>query len=159
MDIILETFFPYRLSVLSNLISQGIADTYARSHDLRISDWRVLAILGRFPGSSAQTICQRGAMDKVTVSRATKRLLKRGMIHRRVSDHDRRYSELTLSDSGKTVYDDIAPSAIAYEKRLLETLTESELRGLNEIMDRLLQKSRQLSQQSHSTNESDIPAD
>ncbi len=156
MDIILETFFPYRLSVLSNLISQGIASTYADSHELRISDWRVLAILGRFPGISAQDICGRGAMDKVTVSRATKRLLKRGMIHRRTSESDRRFSVLTLSKTGREVYEEIAPSAMAYEKQLLEILTADELSGLNQIMSRLMDQSRALATETcRGENESD----
>ena len=48
----LEKFLPYQLSVLSNTISAAIAETYSSRYGLSISEWRVLAVLGRFPGSS-----------------------------------------------------------------------------------------------------------
>ena len=53
--LVLEHFLPYRLSVLSNRISQAIADTYAARFGIGITEWRVIAVLGRNPGLSANT--------------------------------------------------------------------------------------------------------
>ena len=50
----LERFLPYRLSVLSNTVSQAIADIYERRFELSITEWRVMAVLGRFEGLSAR---------------------------------------------------------------------------------------------------------
>ena len=61
----LDAFLPYRLSVLSNRISQDIARLYADRFDLGITEWRVLAVLGRYPGLSASELADRTAMDKV----------------------------------------------------------------------------------------------
>ena len=47
----LETFLPYRLSLLSNTVSEGIATRYRTDHGLSMTEWRVLAILGRYPAS------------------------------------------------------------------------------------------------------------
>ena len=44
----LERFLPYRLSVLSNTVSQAIADSYERRFELSITEWRVMAVLGRY---------------------------------------------------------------------------------------------------------------
>ena len=49
----LERFLPYRLSILSNTISQGIADDYQKRYDLSVTEWRVMAVLARFDGLSA----------------------------------------------------------------------------------------------------------
>ncbi|MCA1778441.1 MAG: MarR family transcriptional regulator, partial [Xanthomonadaceae bacterium] len=40
----LENFLPYRLSVLSNRVSQGIAATYEQRFGLSVTEWRVIAI-------------------------------------------------------------------------------------------------------------------
>jgi len=72
----LERFLPYRLSVLSNRVSQTIADAYVERFGLAVTEWRVIAVLGRFPGLSANGVAERTAMDKVAVSRAVARLLE-----------------------------------------------------------------------------------
>src|SRR3546814_12463572 len=76
----LERFLPYRLSVLSNRVSQTIADFYVERFGLAVTEWRVIAVLGRFAGLSANGVAVRTAMDKVAVSRAVARLLERGLL-------------------------------------------------------------------------------
>ncbi len=75
----LERFVPYQLSLLSNVVSQEIAEAYGDRFGLAITEWRILAVLGRFPGMSAAGVAERSAMDKVAVSRAVARLLERGL--------------------------------------------------------------------------------
>ena len=79
-ELILEEFLPYRLSILSNTVSSSIASTYEKRFGLSIPEWRVIAVLGRFPGISAVEVAQRTMMDKVAVSRAVSKLIKRGRI-------------------------------------------------------------------------------
>jgi len=45
MQIELEQFLPYRLSVLANTVSQGIARGYRERHDISVTEWRILAVL------------------------------------------------------------------------------------------------------------------
>src|SRR5690606_24458309 len=63
----LEHFLPYRLSVLSNRISDAIAREYSQRYALGVTEWRVMAVLGRWPGLTASQVAQRTAMDKVAV--------------------------------------------------------------------------------------------
>ena len=93
----LDRFLPYRLSVLSNRISQDIARLYAERFALGITEWRVLAVLGRYPDLSASELVERTAMDKVAVSRAVARLLRDGRLKRRVHGDDRRRSSCSAS--------------------------------------------------------------
>ena len=62
----LENFLPYRLSVLTNTISQGIAAAYRDRYGISVTEWRILAVLGRFPGLTASEVVEKTAMDKVT---------------------------------------------------------------------------------------------
>ncbi|QOC23539.1 MarR family transcriptional regulator [Wenzhouxiangella sp. AB-CW3] len=138
----LEKFLPYRLSVLSNQVSRGIAETYAGRFGLSVTEWRVIAILGRYPDLTATEVAERSAMDKVAVSRAVRRLLDGDLLQRRESDADRRTRHLRLSREGVKVFDAIAPAALDYERRLLERLDPEERRVFNRVIDKLLEVSR-----------------
>jgi len=132
----LDHFLPYRLSVLSNRLSQAIARGYERRFGLSVTEWRVLAVLGLQPGLSASEVAERTAMDKVAVSRAVNSLLGDGRLERAVHGDDRRRSILSLSDEGQAIYDAVVPIALAYETALLSNLSADE----REQLDRLLHK-------------------
>src|SRR5690606_40703686 len=55
----LETFLPYRLSVLSNTLSQAIAKVYDKRFDLSVTEWRAMAVLGNRPDISAREVAER----------------------------------------------------------------------------------------------------
>ena len=133
----LERFLPYRLSVLSNRISQDIARLYAERFGLGITQWRILAVLGRYPDLSATQVAERTAMDKFAVSRAVAGLLEAGLLRRRAHGADRRRSVLELSARGYRVYDEVAPLALAYERRLLAGLDPADRAALHHLLDKL----------------------
>ena len=138
----LEDFMPYRLSVLSNTVSTTVARAYDKRFKVSIPEWRVIAILGRFPGLSAVEVAERTMMDKVAVSRAVTKLIKKGRVDREFADADKRRSILNLSEEGKKLHDEIAELALAFERDLLEGLSPEELEQLNSIMERLMARAR-----------------
>lgn len=140
----LETFLPYRLSVLSHTISTTIAKVYESKFGVSIPEWRVIAILGRFSGLSAVEVADRTMLDKVAVSRAVTKLIKSGRIDREFADADRRRSILNLSEEGKKVHDEIAPLAMAFELELLQGIDANDLATFNVVVERLLGKARLL---------------
>jgi DNA-binding MarR family transcriptional regulator len=140
--LILENFLPYRLSILSSTVSSTIAGTYDQRFGLTIPQWRVIAVLGRFPGLSAAEVAEQTMMDKVAVSRAVSKLLKSGRIDRQFADADRRRSILNLTDAGRQVLDEIAPLALKFEEDLLHGLTEEEIHTLNVLTEHLLARAR-----------------
>lgn len=135
----LERFLPYRLSVLSNTVSQAIARIYARRFALSVTEWRVMAVLGRYDGLAAREVAARTAMDKVAVSRALARLIAAGRVRRLTAAHDRRQSVLGLTAKGWKVYERIAPLALEHERRLLAHLDGDERAWLTRILDKLWQ--------------------
>ena len=135
----LDRFLPYRLSVLSNRVSQTIAGAYARRFGLGVTEWRVIAVLGRYPGLSANAVAARTAMDKVAVSRTVARLLERGLLQRDTHDDDRRRSVLELSGDGYRIYDEVVPVALDYERRLLSPLDADECAQLDRLLEKLAQ--------------------
>ena len=133
----LDQFLPYRLSRLSNRISQQIASTYVERFDLSVTEWRVMAVLGRFPGLSANEVAERTAMDKVAVSRAVARLVEGGRLRRDVAEDDRRRSVLRLSAAGRRIYEQVAPEVLATGSRLLGALEPGEQRQLIALLEKL----------------------
>ncbi|MCH9004724.1 MAG: MarR family transcriptional regulator [Proteobacteria bacterium] len=134
----LENFLPYRLAVLSNTVSTTVAKAYDKRFGVSIPEWRVIAVLGRFPGLSAVEVAERTLLDKVAVSRAVTKLIKNGRIDREFADADRRRSILNLSEEGKKLHDEIAQLALQFERDLLQGFSADELENLNSIMERLL---------------------
>lgn len=133
----LEHFLPYRLSILSNTISQDIAREYQQRFFLSMTEWRVMAILARFPDSSAREVAEHGALDKVAVSRAVARLVAAGHVSRDTHDDDRRRSVLSLTAAGWKIHDVVAPLAREHEREVVAKLTADELATLTRILDKL----------------------
>ncbi|MBB4657880.1 MarR family winged helix-turn-helix transcriptional regulator [Parvularcula dongshanensis] len=136
-ELVLSEFVPFRLSVLSNTVSEGIAAQYRERFGLTIPQWRVIAVLGQSPDLAAKAIAARTAMDKVAVSRAVAGLLEAGRIERRVSPADGRSSRLSLTEAGRAIYDEVAVIARSYEAELLSVLSGKEREVLNRMLDRL----------------------
>jgi len=141
----LDRFLPYRLSVLTNLVSSTIADAYQRRFGLSISEWRVLAVLARHPRLSAAEVAERTRMDAVAVSRAVARLVAAGRLRRAMSREDRRRSVLSVSAAGAAVYREVAPLALGYETELLAALDATERAALDRALDALTAQARALS--------------
>jgi DNA-binding MarR family transcriptional regulator len=144
-ELILEDFLPYKLAILSHTVSSLVAHVYDKRFGLTIPEWRVIAIVGRFPGLSAVEVAERTMMDKVAVSRAVTKLIKSGRIDREFADADRRRSILNLSAQGRKVHDEIAPLALKMEDDLLHGLTDEEVQKLNSVIERLLARARLIS--------------
>ena len=136
-DFDLSDFLPYRLSTLTNRVSRTFSTLYSEQFDLTIPEWRVMAVLGQEPGLSADQVCARTEMDKVTVSRAVTRLLEQGRVRREFASADRRRSVLELSARGRQVHGRIIPLAQAYESRLAAKLTGADRAQLLQLLGRL----------------------
>jgi DNA-binding MarR family transcriptional regulator len=147
----LERFLPYRLSVLANLTSGTIAGAYERRFDLSIPEWRVIAVLSRYPGLSAREVAQKSRMDAVAVSRAVNRLLRAGRLRRTVAAGDRRRSVLHVSRSGAAVYRQVAPLALQIEKALLAPFTPADRALLDRVLGQLQLRAEALADEMRAT--------
>lgn len=142
--LVLEHFLPYRLSILSNRISRAIAARYAKTFDLTVPEWRIIAVLGRQPDLTAKEVAEATEMDKVAVSRAVAKLVASKRVVARADRDDARRQILSLTAQGETVHARIAPIALASEQRLLATLDVRERSQLDALVDRLLDAAKTL---------------
>ena len=141
----LDHFLPYRLSVLSNKVSDAIARHYSDRFGLSIPEWRVMAVLGQTPGLSARDVAARTAMDKVQVSRAVANLVSRRRVQRDGDEADGRVTRLSLTPKGRAIYDEIVPLALHLEAVFLAALSPAERETLDRLMDKLSRQVNSLS--------------
>jgi DNA-binding MarR family transcriptional regulator len=141
----LERFLPYRISVLANVMSTAIAAAYEERFGLSIPEWRVIAVLSRYPGLSAREVAQKSRMDAVAVSRAVNRLLRAGRLRRAVARDDRRRSVLQVSPAGAAVYREVAPLALDFEHALLESVTPGEGAAFDRLLGVLTERAEEIS--------------
>jgi DNA-binding MarR family transcriptional regulator len=140
----LEKFLPYRLSVLAQLVSESLHDLYAGPFDLTVTQWRVMAALGRFAPLTASDVGKRIVMDKVAVSRAVSGLMRRGLVERATDKADRRRASLRLSARGRAMHARIVPIALTYEAKLYQALDAGERKVFNTLADRLFARAEAL---------------
>ena len=140
----LERYLPYRLSILSNRVSTLVATSYKGRFGLSITQWRIMAVLGEYPGVSADEISLKTQIEKSLISRAISDLLKRELINRRVSKEDKRRTQIVLTDTGYEVYSQIVPLSLKYEQQMLCCLSPNEQALLSELIDRLYANAEKL---------------
>ena len=141
----LDDFLRSRMALLTNTVSAGIARSYRDLLQISVIEWRIMAVLGRYPGLTAKEIGERTAMDKVAISRAVKTLVERGLLERVTDPEDRRRMHLQLSPGpGQNLLEEVIPLAQAYEQHLLATLTPKEQGVLSNLLTKLQQKAANL---------------
>jgi len=141
----LEHFLPYRLSLLTNTVSDGIARSYRDKYEISVTQWRILAVLGRYPGLTASEIVERTAMDKVAISRAVKNLVDKSLLQRKTDPVDRRRMRLySTPGRGKRMLSEIIPLARQYEARLLNALSNEEQQAISRAIQKLQIQARSL---------------
>ncbi len=133
----LESFLPYRLSLVSNLLSDLVATAYESLFALKIPEWRLIAVIAEGEGITQQAIGTRTRMDKVTVSRAAIALIERGLVTRTPNPDDGRSHLLGLTPAGRMLYAQVAPKALEIEARVLRDFEAGEIAALHATLDRL----------------------
>ena len=140
----LEHFLPYQLNVVSSLVSQALSRVYARRYGIGVPEWRVVVTLGQHGVMTAKAIGAHTHMHKTKVSRAVALLEKRRLIARRPNREDMREAFLSLTAAGRTMYEEVAPHALDFARRLTEILTPADREAFNRALKQLTAQSAQL---------------
>lgn len=140
----LEEFLPYRLNVCASLVSQALSRIYTERYKIGIPEWRVLVTLGQFGMMTAKAIGVHSHMHKTKVSRAVALLERRKLVVRRANRADLREAFLSLTQSGRDVYNELAPMALAFARQLMATVDATDRAALDRALKKLTERSAQL---------------
>jgi len=137
----LEEFLPYRLNVLASLVSQALSRIYAERFDIGVPEWRVLVTLGQFILMTGKAIGTHTHMHKTKVSRAVTDLERRKLVSRRVNRADLRESFLSLTPAGRAIYEELAPGALEFARKLVEVIDPSDRAAFERALKQLTERS------------------
>ena len=140
----LEEFLPYRLNVVANLTSQALSRIYAERYGIGVPEWRVLVTLGQYGLMSGKAIGKHSHMHKTKVSRAVAVLEKRKLLARMTNRDDLRESLLSLTPAGLAIYQDLAPIALDFARRLSDAIEPADRVAFERAVDRLTERSATL---------------
>ncbi|PYG31081.1 MarR family winged helix-turn-helix transcriptional regulator [Pelagimonas varians] len=118
----LEAFFPYRFAVAAERFSRNLMDVYGKSYGLSREEWRLLFLLSQAEEIASNELAQRTTLDKVQLSRASKRLADKGLITREVAANDRRLKLYKCTDKGRSLFEEIKPQVDARAHEILAAM-------------------------------------
>jgi DNA-binding MarR family transcriptional regulator len=140
----LEHFLPYQLNVVSSLVSQALSRVYVRRYGIGVPEWRVVVTLGQFGVMTAKAIGAHTHMHKTKVSRAVALLERRRLVARRANRDDMREAFLSLTASGRAMYEEVAPHALDFAQRLTEILSPDDRAAFYRALKQLTARSAEL---------------
>jgi DNA-binding MarR family transcriptional regulator len=140
----LEHFLPYQLNVVSSLVSQALTRVYARRYGIGVPEWRVVVTLGQYGVMTAKAIGAHTHMHKTKVSRAVAFLEKRRLLVRRANRDDMREAFLSLTAAGRTMYEEVAPHALEFARRLTDILSPGDREAFDRALKQLTARSAEL---------------
>lgn len=133
---------PLRDSHLLGLFSNALYGPSIRSiekqFDLGRDETNIMLTLAGYGPCSATDICQMNARPKNSISRAVNKLHRLGYINRVPVEGDLRKETLSLTESGKEMYDQMLPALTDRQSELLANLEYEERRMLESIMKKAL---------------------
>ncbi len=140
----LEQFLPYLLMVVASLSSQALSRVYAQRYNIGVPEWRVLVTLGQYGVMTGKAIGAHSHMHKTKVSRAVALLEKRKLLIRRANRADMRESFLSLTAAGRTMYEEVAPHALDFARRLMEIVPPADRAAFDRVLKQLIEHSSEL---------------
>ena len=99
---------------------------HGAGHDLTTVQYAALEAIDKFPGIDQATLAGMIAYDRATIGGVVDRLLQKDLIHREVSETDRRARILQLTDDGRRVLETVRPIVLDAQNHVLSGLDAEE---------------------------------
>lgn len=107
-----------------------------RPHDLNVAQYAALLTLRESPGISGAGLARACLVTPQAVSSVLKSLERRNLVERVRDDWKRNSSRLTLTPNGRHLLARADRDASAVERRILDTLDETDRATLRELLER-----------------------
>jgi DNA-binding MarR family transcriptional regulator len=133
----LETFVPYRISILATLIRHALSEIYRDDPGLTEPEWRVFTTLAHMGPLPSGDIGLHMTLDRMAISRALSRLIELKLAARVPLERDGRMTEVNLTPHGSKVFDGLARQATAIEQIILAPLDQTQVATFLDLIDKI----------------------
>jgi MarR family transcriptional regulator, lower aerobic nicotinate degradation pathway regulator len=107
--------------------------------------YAALQSVAQHPGIDQRTLARSIGLDTSTTAGVIDRLEARKLVERSASQEDRRVRKLDLTDAGRQLLIDIAPSMLHAQQRMIEPLPAHEQQELLRLLRRLVAENNEFS--------------
>ncbi|WP_344714998.1 MarR family winged helix-turn-helix transcriptional regulator [Microbacterium terregens] len=125
------------LNRLSQLMTRPFLRLHSEKHAISLAEWRALVQIVAAPGITATEICSRTGLTAMNVSRAVQLLRAAGRVTGERDTQDSRRNLLTATPQGRTLFDELAPSAERDIREILSVLNTDELAFFTALVTRV----------------------
>lgn len=112
-------------------------DRLVSAHNITRSQWSMIAVVSRHPGSTQRTIAEALEMSEASAGRLIDRLCADGLLERRERIDDRRARAVYPTEKAQPLLDKLALIAQNAEGRMFKGFEDDELVQLREYLDRI----------------------
>jgi DNA-binding MarR family transcriptional regulator len=133
----LQLYVTYRLSTLSAQLNRQAGYVLKRAGNLRVPEWRILAMLSLHGEMNGSAIVDLVGFDPGQISRIFRALEARGLISVRRTDDDRRSAYMSLTRAGRALHAKVLPAMQQRQEHLLAALTPQERATFLRVIDKL----------------------
>lgn len=129
-----------RVSLRMTVIARLQRNNFDRKvADLNVtrSQWAMIAVVARYPGSTQRTIAEYLEMSEASAGRLIDRLCADGLLERRDRRDDRRARAVYLTDAAGPLLDKLGKIADESEERMFGGFSEQEIDQLLDYMNRI----------------------
>ena len=141
----------YRVHVVANLLSRGAELRYRREFGVSLWEWRTIALLGASDERlSLGHLARAAGIDKSQMSRVVSGLAKRRVVLRSTDPGDGRGIRLSLSASGKRLYEGLIRAAGERDAVFRNCLSKGEKEAFERVLAKLAGRARALIEEERS---------
>jgi len=138
----------YRLHEVANLLSRGAELRYRREFGVSLWEWRTIALLGATTEPlSLNHLAHAAGIHKSQMSRVVSGLARRKLVLRDANDEDARGVRLTLTKSGRKLYEGLIEAASQRDRAFRNCLTKHEKQAFERALAKLAGQARAFIQQ------------
>lgn len=148
----------WRAYFLSHMIVKPVHVFVTERYGITWIEWRIIFSLAHAPGLAANEITSAWAFDKMTVSRAVRRLLELKMVKRGIDPKDSRRSPLYLDRKGQAFFDRLWPGAQQHYRDITSALAPGEFETFCRIADKLIERTVEISKRDSGRKQTAGPA-
>ena len=135
----------YRVHVVANLLSRGAELRYRREFGVSLWEWRTIALLGASDEPlSLGHLARAAGIDKSQMSRVVSGLARRRAVLRSTDPGDGRGIRLSLSASGKRLYEGLIRAAGERDAVFRNCLSKGEKEAFERVLAKLAGRARAL---------------
>jgi MarR family transcriptional regulator, transcriptional regulator for hemolysin len=122
--------------VLARLMRNNF-DRVLSGANITRSQWGLIAVVARHPGSTQRTIAEALEMSEASAGRLIDRLCAEGLLELRERDDDRRARAVFLSPEAEPLLQQSAELARDYARTIFDGLDRVDLEVLERLLDRI----------------------